>query len=76
MIEIKCCNEVFENDYLMMSRIVLPLTLKDIFKLRQSHTEKYLRYYVGHRLEQYMQSNKNVLHLYFIEFGKYFHTLY
>ena len=37
----------------MLSRIVLPATLKEVEQLKQTYMEKYLRYYVKHRLSQF-----------------------
>ncbi len=51
--------ETVESDYEMISRILLPVTAKQIRTLKQTHMEKYLRYYVQHRLAQFTKKGRS-----------------
>lgn len=50
--------EIVESDYESASRMFLPVTLKEMRELKQTHTEKYLRYYVQHRLSQFTKKSR------------------
>jgi len=58
--EIKSCKEVIEKDYKMLEQLLLPITLKEIKKIKRTYMQKYLRYYVEHRLNQYIKRSLHV----------------
>jgi hypothetical protein len=58
--EIKYCKQILDEDYEVMSQIVLPSTLKRISQLKQSYMEKYLRYYIQRRLTKYLTTQHKV----------------
>lgn len=52
--QIECFKDILEKDYKMMANIVLPVTLKGLKQLKLKALAKYLRYYVDHRLKQFV----------------------
>lgn len=58
MIQIQFYQETVDKDFERIARTVLPVTAKEVQQLKQSYLAKYLRYYVQHRLNQYMSQHK------------------
>lgn len=53
-IPIKDYKDIVTEDFEMMTNIVLPLTSKKMKEVMQNRMASYLRYYVEHRLKQFI----------------------
>ena len=60
VLQIEVYKETIDKDFEMMSRTVLPITLKEMSQLRQSYMEKYLRHYIKRRFDQFIKKTKNL----------------
>lgn len=63
IMQIHCYKEVIEQDFEYISKIILPVTTKELYNLMQNSTLKYLRYYIEHRFRQFKPNPEVIKHI-------------